>query len=79
MHSLGERLEKRVGDVIQERWIGIEVGQSESLQFKSFPFEVGVKKIHNFAICGPGRDILEVCKNRLCAFAGGLIACEMIW
>ena len=78
MHSLRERLEKRVGDVIQERWVGIEVGQSESLQFEPFPSKVRVKKIHDFAICGPGRNILEVCKHCLCAFAGGLIACEMI-
>lgn len=74
MNSLRKRLQQRVRHVVEECWSRIEVCESSSLQFKTFPKEIVINKIHNLPF-GSRRqvEVAEVCKNLLRGLAGWLI------
>ena len=73
MDGLGPRFEERVRDVVQEGRVGVELRESDGLEFKAFASEVVVQEGHNrtFSRAGVeqrvevGEDLLRGLGRRL--------------
>ena len=60
---------KRVRDVVEERWVGIEVGQCDFFQLQTFTVEVGFNKCDKFTVCVRRGKIFEFIENFTRRFA----------
>jgi hypothetical protein len=55
MHNLGKGSRQRVFDILQERRVSIEVGESPCLKLKALATKVIVDKVKHRALGGVGR------------------------
>lgn len=61
MHDSGKSPRQRVLDIVQERWVSIEVGESFCLELKSFASKVIVDELKHSALGSAGR--VDRCKR----------------
>lgn len=74
MDGLGPCLKQRVGHVLKEWRVAVEIGTRYRFQFQALPREIRVQEVNNFPICSSRRDVVEIRKYLLGAFTSWLTA-----